>query len=937
MNFRPMLITLLLAFFGLTASAQTDSAFLLKATRSLTDYIAVNPIEKVYLHLDRPAYYPGDTIWFKAYTVVGDRHQLSAMSGVLYCELVNGNDSVVVRHTLRITAGITWGDFAISRAYKPGNYHVRAYTSWMRNAGPDYFFNQRVKVLGSDLPNVRSSGTKADEKPDVQFFPEGGELVTGLRSKVAVKCVRSNGSGEDISGTVIDNDGNAVAAFTTQHLGMGIFALTPQPGKTYKAKITTADSTSLTADLPAAREAGFALTVNNNNPDTVYVKIAANDKQFHDQQNNMFYLLAQSAGKACFTTQSKLFAPVFTIGIAKNRFPSGIAQITLFSQNGEPLNERIIFIRNADSLNIKLTSPSSSYAARQKVKIGIDTKNDTAHAVIGSFSVAVINESRVQANEDAESTILNYLLLTSDLKGYIEQPNYYFNNTDDQKRADLDVLMLTQGYRRFEWKQVLSNTPQKLAYKPESSLQLEGSLKTPAGVPLPKGKVTLLATSANLITDTTTDVNGIFRFTNLNLPDTARIVLRARKQNNGSNVAIYLKEPDYPAVVKSNQPDVSAQGTLTPEMIKNIAQYKEQLRQDSLDNAKKLKGVTITAKKESQPDIFNNYGTAIERDADMKKLRSEQVVTSQAIINTMPGLAYQGNRFSYGGKSIRVIIDGLRPNKQDDVDFLSVSELEDVRLIDASGGQPTTLVVTTKRYAGTDTVTNKLKGVTIRANKIQEKPDLSTSSNLHGGGNADQVIMGDKLGDCINVSDCLNGRVLGVKFAFDGTPSSTRNGSLTSGSTMSVIIDGIILPGSSLNDLNKNDIYSIEVLRSGAAKAIYGTSIQPGGALVITTRRASDPKYVTSQTPAGLITYPFQGYHKARVFYSPKYDHPKTENDLPDTRTTIYWSPNIITDKDGKASFEYYNADTKGTYRVVVEGIDENGRLGRAVYRYKVE
>ncbi|HVW12956.1 MAG TPA: hypothetical protein VHB54_03990, partial [Mucilaginibacter sp.] len=191
---------------------------------------------------------------------------------------------------------------------------------------------------------------------------------------------------------------------------------------------------------------------------------------------------------------------------------------------------------------------------------------------------------------------------------------------------------------------------------------------------------------------------------------------------------------------------------------------------------------------------------------------------------------------------------------------------------------------------------------------------------------------GDKMGDCINVSDCLTGRVLGVSFAPNGTPINNRNGG-----PMSIIVDGMVLPPASLNDLNKSDIYSIEVLRSGIARSVYGNSIAGGGALVITTRREADPNYVTSQIPAGLITYPFQGYHKARIFYSPKYDHPKTDSDPLDARRTIYWAPNIMTGKDGKASFEYYNADTKGTYRVVVEGIDDQGRIGRQVYRYKVE
>ena len=153
---------------------------------------------------------------------------------------------------------------------------------------------------------------------------------------------------------------------------------------------------------------------------------------------------------------------------------------------------------------------------------------------------------------------------------------------------------------------------------------------------------------------------------------------------------------------------------------------------------------------------------------------------------------------------------------------------------------------------------------------------------------------------------------------------------------MVVIVDGNILTGGHLDDLNADDIYSIEVLRSGNYLAIYGSNA-PGGALVITTKHGSQHNYVTSETPAGLITYPFNGFYKARAFYSPKYSGPKNDARSADMRNTIYWNPNIITDKDGKASIEYFNDDTKGTYRVVVEGIDAEGNLGRQVFKYKVE
>ncbi|MGZ3812882.1 MAG: TonB-dependent receptor plug domain-containing protein [Mucilaginibacter sp.] len=946
MKFTSYLLALwLVACFSLTALAQSDSTFLNHAQNSLSGYFKTRPVEKVYLHLDRSAYNPGDTIWFKAYTVVGESHQLSALSGVLYCELINEKDSVITRHTLKLIAGLAWADFALSRALRPGNYHIRAYTNWMRNAGPAYFFNQSIQIVGAQTSLTNISQSKKTN-PDIQFFPEGGELINGVRSRVAVKSMNANGFGLDIKGVITDNEGNEVAAFETQHLGMGVFALMPQAGKTYKANITNADSIKFSVDLPQAHNEGFTLGINNSASDSIYVKLATNDQMFRSKQNSVFYLVAQSGGKIYFTAEGKLTGPVFTTRIPKNRFPSGIVQFTLFSQTGEPLNERIVYVQNNDTLKLTLSSPSTRYLTRQKVKIAINAKGPDSKAATSSFSVSVINESRVPLKENSESTILNTLLLTSDIKGFIEEPNYYFTNVNDKTRADLDILMLTQGYRRFEWKKVLNDTTSQITYQPQSSLALVGGIKTPAGKPLPKSRVTMVA-STKLFADTVTDIEGNFNFKNLDLPDTAKVVLRARKANNGSNVTIYVKQPDYPPVtagneIKRNTNEKNLTTAQAAELSKSYSEYQMRLKEDSLKKTRQLKEVVIKDKAQPKPDVYNNYGTALEYNVDMKRLAKEFFVITEAITYSIPGVSYRNGIYYYENAKVgHFIVDGFE-RTADALNYYLPKEIESIRMISATGLDSPKLILTTKRYAGTDTsATIKLKEVSIKSTKVSKKPELVHSDNLNGAGNADQVFMGDRLSGCVTISDCLNGKLFGVTFGSDGTPSSIRTqGRLTGALPMVIIVDGIILQGAHLNDLNANDIYSIEVLRSGSYLAVYGSNA-PGGALVITTRRGGDnpgnDKYLTSESPTGLITVPFKGYYKVKTFYAPRYAHPKKESEPLDLRNTIYWNPNIITDKNGNASIEYFNADTKGTYRVVIEGIDDNGNLGRQVYRYKVE
>jgi hypothetical protein len=800
------ILLFVLLFAGLPATAQ-DSAFLSKANAAIN---ALPAQERIYLHLDKPNYSFGDTIWYKAYTVIGQKHQLSALSGILYVELINPNDSLITRQILPLVSGTGWSDIPLPFNLKPGFYRLRAYTRWMRNFGPGAFDEQRI-VIGGVMPVI----AKTAEKCDVQFFPEGGELVEGVRSRVAVKAVGSNGLGKDIKGTIEDDFGNVVADFATQHLGMGAFAFVPEAGKNYHARINIAGEAYFLACLPKAKPLGYALNINNSQKDSVFIKIAVNDKTLAADKDKNFYVIAQSNGKVYYATQAKLEETVYTSAIARNRFPEGIVQFTLFSQSGEPLAERIAFMENkVDEINVSINTNSKTYNAKDKVTLNLTAKDSSNKPVTGSFSVAVINETKVSPDENNESTILNNLLLSSELKGCVEQPNYYFTSQSGKTRSDLDLLMLTQGYRRYEWKQVLTNTAGTTSptFLPERSQELSGTITTPSGKPLPNSKITLAATKQGIFRDTTADKNGKFTFTGLNITDTAIVVIKARKANNGSHLKIQLWQPGYPEITTTEHP-----------------------------------GELVTA------DTSN----ARIRYADYQK-------------------------------------------EQNDFQF------KDGRM---------------------------LKTVNIKARRIKPKPDMSNSSNLHGGGNADQVIMADQMGDGPDLSSRLLGKINFVTFGRDGSPINMRG----KVSKMAVIVDGITLSGDHLNDITAADVYSVEVLRSGFATNIYGSSLPGDGALVITTKRGVPPVDPASVHPVGLVALPYIGYYKSKSFYTPKYGSPKKADMPEDVRSTVYWNPNILTDKDGKASFKYFNNDSKGTYRVVVEGIDDDGKLGRAVYRYEVE
>jgi TonB-dependent SusC/RagA subfamily outer membrane receptor len=234
------------------------------------------------------------------------------------------------------------------------------------------------------------------------------------------------------------------------------------------------------------------------------------------------------------------------------------------------------------------------------------------------------------------------------------------------------------------------------------------------------------------------------------------------------------------------------------------------------------------------------------------------------------------------------------------------------------------------RY-GTGNRTRTLKEVKIKAQKA-----LPNSSNLNGPGNADQVLLAKDINTgCATIIDCLRGKLNGVFFKFNidkGTyfPVTTRYGKSLQ---MNMMVDGIVMDPETVNTIPPEVVESVEVLSDGSKTSIYGRKAG-SGLILINTKKGN---YAGPALMPNIVTYMPTGYYKAREFYSPQYDDPKIKTQMPDLRTTIYWNPNIVTDKGGKTSFEYFNADTKGTYRVIVEGIDDNGKLGRAIYRYTVE
>lgn len=885
-------------------AAQQDTISINTVVEKTQKLLEAYPIEKVHMHFDKPYYAVGDTMWFKVY-LTSNMYNYE-LSKVAYVEVMNSKDSLM--QTMRIPLIDQAGDGHLvldQEWYSQGNYRFRAYTKWMVNFDAAYFFNKIVPIgdvlnnnlhytvtfndvsngknaraqavvqfkdregkpladrrltwvalagwepiddgkgktdaVGNAIININgkdrelfrkgnlhvsleapgSAGPLLGQLPlrsalwdaDVQFFPEGGDFIAGVAKKVAFKAVGSDGRGLPVKGSVVDRGGNEVATISGAHLGMGVFTMTPQAGDSYTAKVTFENGESREYSLPSVADQGINVTVLTSDTAQLQLAIVANDRYFNSNKGNAYYLIAQANGILCYAAQATLRNESILVNLPKERFPTGIAQLTLFSSAGQPLSERLVFVENIRPLDISLTSDKTGYAAKELVNLGLSVENNGAPTV-GNYSVSVVDETKVPFDDNRETTILSNLLLTSDLKGYVEAPNYYFINPDEGKRIELDALLLTQGYRRFSYTDILADRYPQVHFFPEQGIEISGVLRLNNGKPVVNGGLLLSIPDRSFRTDVYTDERGRFVFKDLQFTDSARVTINARGNDNYRNMVINIDPTQFPGI------DTTA---YRADDILNI----DQQLVGYLDNSR------------------NEYRTSI--------LLEEVEVTASS-------------RPSFSHK-----------------DYPAISGL----------------------------------------------------------GMADHQISADRLKGCNNLIMCLQTALTGVTYdAQSQLFFITRDYNAGGRIPVQFFVNGMAMDVPSLNGILPSEVEGIEIfLRDelGTVSRMY----QNNGVVSIYTKKVEKaPRMSLSQIESllpksNIIDLTPLGYVEERKFYVPKYDTPERRA-VNDIRTTIYWNPEVKTGEDGQAQLEYYNADGKGSYRVVVEGVDEDGNIGRAVYRYTV-
>ncbi len=482
--------------------------------------------EKVYLHRDKPFYASGETIWFNAFIVNLATHIPSPESGVLYVDLISPEGEILENLRLNIADAYADGNFTIPKKSKTGRYRLRAYTQWMKNYDEDFFYDEAVNIYNASevLIGTNYMGSETIDYA-IDFFPEGGNLVNGIPSQVAFKATDPAGGGIDISGKVVDEEGNQVVEFTTRHDGMGSFFLIPQTGKKLRAKVRY-EGVEKTFPLPEPEPEGYVMSVNNLRNKNIQLII----KTSPSFDNTELYIIGQSRGVLYHREKIRINRRNAIVSIPKSKLPDGIFQITIFDAWHTPRCERVVFIDNKSEMDIDIAKEYEALKPREQIELKLNFKDEFGKAIRNTrFSIAITDAEHLE-KKPGRNTIRTSLLLTSDIKGRIDDPGYYFMDDDRDTKISLDLVMLTHGWRRFSWKEIFDRKFSNTDYSHESGINITGKAYIEnTGNPLQNGYINIISVDDSFPAywTTTTDLHGNFSFRGLDIPDTLRVITKS--------------------------------------------------------------------------------------------------------------------------------------------------------------------------------------------------------------------------------------------------------------------------------------------------------------------------------------------------------------------------------------------------------------------------
>jgi len=872
--------------------------------------------EKIYLQLTGKAFNTSEVVWFKAVVANAFDNSPSDISGVLYVELIDPIDEQIVDHKLlKLENGISESFFQLHANYSEGKYLIRASTEWNKNFGADFIFstyidvfhfkrpedkidpirditvtkelnNESVSLTAMIFPNELDSLNKGkamlylnwedgtdsieikqkkgrpflmqydisndvntiryrlktehrsysksvvldENSGSLDFFPEGGALVNGIKSTVGFKYLNYKGKGAEIGGIMVDQEDNELATFKSNHLGMGKITILPEMGKSYFGVVRSKNGTIYKYPIPVARPQGVVMRIIPR----MDMKLLVLDAK--PEITDSIFVKLYHRGKDIYMLKALMKDGKFNYPFSSSSLPNGLIGATLYDSKHKPIAERHFYNHKSEEhLDLKVETDKNEYETRDSVVVLIRTEKEK-QPVPSSISLMAVNKDYFGQTNLSRGNILSYFMLESDIRGEIEKPAYYFEHEDHLK--DLDYLMLTQGWTNYKY-----DKPKKPKInQPEVGLALSGYV---GGVQNLKKKKRFQDEKFDLILMTL-----------------------------GENTNVYQQEIDTTGYFNFKLGDSYGDGK------KFVIQPASSARKNATFK------VNINARK--IPEIaYKNEIVIAPVDSIMEETISERIVKDIAL-------------------DPYLLPNTIALNEVVVSDYALTPEREKMKKLH---GMPDVVIDNKELIAREKNWTSRLYKWLL----FNYPHELSV--RRVGG-----------------FPSFLYANVKGADFTYvlvDGKP---------------VVIDDYSL----VPDIPLKAVKSVEILNNKPNAHRYFCTVFP--------RNCPNLPFPTP-LPAILAIYTYSGkglsgafpkktnllkaatpeYSPKREFYSPAYDDPDVDSGVPDLRTLIHWTPNIITDAEGNATVKFYNGDISGKVLVICEGISINiDGIGRGEATYDI-
>lgn len=851
-------------------------------------YVDEIPEEKVFLHLDRNYYASGDNIWFSVYLTAGSPDIPSPLSKVVYVDLLDSEGNLVQQKTVRIEEGHGYGDIRLDAFTKEGNYVIKAYSYWQKGFGDEALFRSDIQILdtynlkfqpsvqfektenndritytasivGLDkrlqaLPSqevyykISNTNSTAEEGSffldeegkyelsifmdpkdlntptalilsfkeneeysisrqfllpfpnssiDLQFLPEGGDLIAGFNNKVAVRAIYPDGSPATLSGK-INQEGQEIT-FETNDSGLASFSINPTSTEDIPVTVTVGE-TSFETNITNVKNEGINLAVDSSNEKLVNILIQSKGYE-NISPSGEALLVVHARGRIGHMQVINLSNGVGGARINKSQLVPGVNQLTIFEPEGTPLAERMVFVPFENELKLKLNASTKSTKAREKNTWEVNIEGDGFEG--GAYSVAIVDANEMPFT--TSSSINSYLKLESELRGKIHDAKSLLGQ--DRNDEGIELIMLTHGWKRFNWKDLLAGNFENKNFI-EQGINITGTVK-------PKGDRKRGVTGGNMTVYSKGQSedfislefgeNGKFIIDDMDFSDTTFLTISAKDRRHKEFVDLELDPP--------------------------LSKY----------------------------STWENFEPKLQNFNISEALRS--------YLNTAEKRTSANRAFG---------------------------DINDIKLDE--------FIIQSERFDSSEEDITRIFG----------KGDASLKPEDIGG-----------FDGFIDIFQLLQGRFAGVRVVSDLQGSATITirgvGSITGGGNPMILLDNTPVDISFASTIPPSDLAAIEIFKSAASLAIFG-SAAGNGAIALYTKRGAGIGNIGD----GVFNLRFPGYSTVSEFYMPKYD--RENPTAPDFRSTLYWNPKLEW-TGNSAKVEFFNNDIVEKYKIIIQGMDKFGRL----------